>query len=234
MILRYNWPLYAAGVGTAAAGAIVAAAPRCRRAVRATGAGLGLSAGWLAVASLVASWWVYDRSELYRWTWLIRSVPAAPHRVVVVHAGLDEASGPLKSIWPTAHIESVDVHGGIGATTASLRRARTQAVTATGLPRPELTEVDVVVAFLAAHETRTADGRAQLISQIRSSLRPRGRLLIIEHIRDLANALAYGPAVGHFYPVNEWRRTVRTAGLALVSEERITPFVCLLTAERPA
>lgn len=234
MILRYNWPLYLAGVGAAAVGATVAASPRRCPPLRATGAGVGLCAGWLAVTSLAASWWIYDRSELYRWTWLTRLLPAAPTRVLVVHAGLDEASRPVKALWPAAEVESVDVHGGMGATTASLRRARTGAPAATSPERRETTGVDVVVAFLAAHEIRTADGRARLLSQMRRSLRPGGRLLLVEHVRDLANALVYGPAVGHFYPVDEWRGAIKAADLRLVREERITPFVCLLCAERPA
>lgn len=234
MVLGYNWPLYLAGVGAAAAGALMAAWPNRRPLVRATGAAVGVGAGWLAVASLAATWWVYDRSELYRWTWLAKSVPVAPHRVMVVHAGLDEASGRVKAVWPSARVESVDVHGGIGATTGSLRRARTETVTASSLAGRELAEADVVVAFLAAHEIRTADGRTQLLSRIRRSLRPGGRLVLVEHIRDLANVLVYGPAVGHFYPVDEWRRAVTAADLTLVSEERITPFVCLLSAQRPA
>lgn len=231
MILRYNWPLYLTGMCTTAVGAAVAASPR-RPLLRAAGAGVGLGAGWLAVASLAATWWVYDRSDLYRWTWLSRSIPAPPQRVLIVHAGLDEASAPVRAMWPAAEVEAVDVHGGVGATTASLRRARAAGVTHASVGTHAQSDADVVVAFLAAHELRTAEGRTALVSRVRSSLRPGGLLLLVEHVRDLANALVYGPAVGHFYPVAEWRRTIREGGLRLVREERITPFVVLLTAER--
>lgn len=82
MILRYNWPLYGAGVTTAVA-------------------------GWLSVASVVASWWVYDRSELGRWTWLSRVMPNVPTRILVVHADLDDASEPVRRVIRVSGLELV-------------------------------------------------------------------------------------------------------------------------------
>lgn len=234
MILRYNWPLYVAGLATAVAGLSTATRGDRSGLVRVAGAAAGLGASWLAVASLGASWWIYDRSELYRWTWLSRSVTREPGRVLVVHAGLDEASGPAARVWPDAEVESVDVHRGVGRTTASLRLARRGAERDTRPGRPPRTGSDVVVAFLAAHELRTRAERVELVQRIRDGLEPGGRLVLVEHVRDAANALAFGPAVAHFYPVREWEQVIGLGGLDLVAEERITPFVVVLTAERPA
>jgi hypothetical protein len=72
MILRYNWPLYLGGIGVALTGAALAAARQRHRLLRAAGSATALAAGWLAAASLVASWWVLHRSELYHRTWLQR------------------------------------------------------------------------------------------------------------------------------------------------------------------
>lgn len=233
MILRYNWPLYLAGLATTATGAVLAASRHRDPGLRSVGGAAALGAGWLSVASLAASWWVYDRSELYRWTWLDRAVPRVPERVLVAHAGLDEASQPVRRVWPAAHVEPVDVHGGTGPMTGSLQRARTGGAPVPGGGWDDEAPFDVAVAFLAAHEIRTADGRDGLFADIRSRLRPGGRLVLVEHVRDLVNALAYGPAVGHFYPVREWRRVIRAAGFEPIREERITPFLVLLTADGP-
>lgn len=232
MILRYNWPLYAAGIATVAVGT-AAATFLHRPLLRAAAAAAAVVAGWLAVASLAASWWVYDRSELYRWTWLPRTLPTIPRGVLVIHSGLDEASMHVTATWPSAEVQSVDVHGGSGATTASLRRARTRVGRATDPCPLEPVEFDAVVALLAAHEIRDADARTNLFVDLHDRLRPGGRLILVEHVRDLANALAYGPAIGHFYPVHEWRRAIDASGMQLRTTERITPFVVLLIAEKP-
>lgn len=232
MILRYNWPLYVAGLATAATGAAVAASTTPPRSVRFAGGAAAAGAGWLAIASLAASWWVYDRSELYRWTWLTSAVPGKPDDVLVVHAGLDEASQPVGRLWPDATVTSVDVHGGTGPTTSSLRRARATATSADGDELPTSGSFDVAVAFLAAHEIRTHHGRVELLEDLRRSLRPGGRLVLVEHVRDLVNALAYGPAINHFYPVEEWHRVLNAADLDIVGEGRITPFVVVLTARK--
>lgn len=232
MILRYNWPLYATGLTTAIAGAALATRSAAPRSLRLGATSAALVAGWLSVASLVASWWIYDRSELYRWTWLRRIVPTAPERVLVVHAGLDEASGPVAHLWPRAAVAAVDVHGGVGRTTASLRIARRGAAAARGRDAHVTGEQDVVVAFLAAHELRTHRHRVEFMRDVRRQLAVGGRFVLIEHIRDATNALAFGPAIGHFYPVEEWRDVIHGGGLQLLSEERITPFIVVLTAER--
>lgn len=234
MILRYNWPLYAAGVVTTLTGAALARRQTSPRLVRLGGTAAGLVAGWLSVASIAASWWIYDRSELYRWRWLQRCVPAVPVRVLIVHAGLDEASAPVADLWPGAMVASVDVHGGIGRTTASLRIARRSAAAGSRGHDDIPVGNDLVVAFLAAHELRTRGKRVQFIRDVAGQLVIGGRLVLIEHIRDAANAAAFGPAIGHFYPVDEWREVIRLGGLELVAEERITPFIALLTAERPS
>lgn len=232
MILRYNWPLYLAGLATAATGAAIAASKTPPRPVRFAGGAAAVGAGWLAIASLVASWWVYDRSELYRWTWLTSAVPGLPDDVLVVHAGLDEASQPVGRLWPDATVTPVDAHGGAGPTTSSLRRARATATSADGVGLPTSESFDLAVAFLAAHEIRTHQGRVELLEDLRRALRPDGRLVLVEHVRDLVNALVYGPAVGHFYPVDEWHRVLNAAGLEIVGERHITPFVVVLTAKK--
>jgi hypothetical protein len=56
----------------------------------------------------------------------------------------------------------------------------------------------------------------------------------IEHVRDLANTLAYGRAIGHLYPVGEWRHAIAASGSTLLIEERITPFVVLPSVEEPS
>lgn len=63
---------------------------------------------------------------------------------------------------------------------------------------------------------------------------PTGRVVLVEHLRDLAAALAFGPGLFHFRPRGEWMRLATLTGLTLERERPITPFVRVLVFRRLA
>jgi len=74
--------------------------------------------------------------------------------------------------------------------------------------------------------------REAFFDELRRSLRPGGKVLIVEHLRDFVNFLAFGPGYLHFVARREWPRLASHANLAIASETRITPWVMALTLER--
>jgi SAM-dependent methyltransferase len=201
--------------------------------------GVGLAIFWL-VASILASWYIYDHSPLCRWAWISPLFQKPPARWANLHAGLDESTPSLRRLFPGTEGGAYDFFDPATMTEPSIRRAR--ALT----PPPELpTLVDYAAlpfdddaldaAFLlfAAHEIREATGRARFFGELGRSLRPGGRVIIAEHLRDLPNFAAFGPGFLHFWPRAEWRRLTRGAGLAVASELSITPFVRVFVLERP-
>jgi len=54
---------------------------------------------------------------------------------------------------------------------------------------------------------------------------PGGRLVLIEHPRNLAGILAFGPGVLHFLPMAEWSRLAALTGFRMESERAMSPFV---------
>src|SRR5579859_523388 len=58
------------------------------------------AAAWLVVASIAASHWVYDRSDLYRFGWLGRVLKQPVRRWATLHAGFDETTAILAGLLP--------------------------------------------------------------------------------------------------------------------------------------
>lgn len=223
-VVAFNWPKYvgaaALAVGAAAFSGRLPVLPR--RAVR---AGAALGAAWTAT-SLAASWWVYDRSPLYDGEWLRPLLPARTHRYAVVTTGLDEASAMLGNVLPTPPTLVLDCFGDTAA--GSIRRAHTADA---GWPchhdalPVRAGALDAVVTVLAAHELRRPAQRAALFAEAYRVLRPGGRLVVVEHPRNAATIAAFGPGAWHFFPRRDWLRHSGSAGLALVAERALTPFV---------
>lgn len=186
----------------------------------------GLAAWWL-VASIVASYWVYARSELASARWMQELLPGGPTRWCNLHAGLDPTSDALRALFPTARGVSIDLLDSGLMTEASIRRAAQDA-----LPLGDQS-IDTVVLMLAARELRDADRRAALFAEIERVLETWGSLLIVEHVRDLANFLAFGPGLLHFFPERVWREAATAEGLEFSDERRITPFVRALHFRKP-
>ncbi|SDX36135.1 class I SAM-dependent methyltransferase [Hymenobacter psychrophilus] len=228
-IVRFNWPFYAlAASGALLLGAAAVWGPPATRPY----AGLALLAVLLpATLSLLASWYVYDCSALYRFSWL--PAPATPlHRILNIHAGFDETSALLWVRFPTAELRIFDFYDPQLHTEASIRRARaavapypgTVAVQPLALPLPHAA-IDQVFALLAAHEIRDPAQRVAFLAELKRVLVPGGRAVVVEHLRDPANFLAYTIGFLHFYSRATWLEAFQAAGLRLEQEIKITPFV---------
>lgn len=182
------------------------------------------------IVSLVASWWVYDLSNLYTLKWL--KLPTTPKRIVNINAGFDETSKLLQQKYPNAKLLVLDFYDPALHTEVSIHRARqayppypgTRSVTATSLPlAPQ--SLDFIFLCLSAHEIRDNEERTQFFQTLKKSLTPNGRIVLVEHLRDLPNFLAYNIGFFHFYNLNTWTTTFASAQLKMLNKEKITPFV---------
>lgn len=248
-VVRFNWPTYvAAGVaavlGFGATAWLYASGQLSWAAAAATATLAGLAT---VVGSLIATYWVYDASELYALTWLgplehDGLLPAAPERIANVNAGFDEFSGLLSRHYPAAELDVFDFYDEHVHTEASIARARmrypaypgTITTTTAGLPRAAATDYDLVLAAFSLHEIRDTPERAGFLRSLGEALSERGRLIIVEHLVDLPNTLAYTVGVGHFHARSTWLAGFAEAGLRLLAERRITPLVRVFVLAKPS
>lgn len=234
-VVRFNWHLHAAALALTfllLAGSMMLDGPA---AVAAITAGLGVL-GSVAL-SLLATWWAYDASGLYQMDWL-RSEFSGPCRGAHIHAGFDELSGFLESLFPETSWLVYDFYDPAKHTEISIRRARmtrppapgTVSVRTDALPLPDAF-LDRVLLFLAAHEVRNHEERVAFFREIRRVLNAGGRVIVTEHLRDAANIAVYSAGAWHFHTRREWLRTFEEAGFRVARTFRNNHFITTFVLE---
>ena len=239
-VFRFNWPLYLIAGLVFAAASFALFLPLPVLAKLGCGAAIAGS-GYFLFVSLGVSHLVYDRSDLYRWRWLERALKdTARERIVVCHSGFDEVSEALRHrICP---VESVvlDHFDAERMTEPSINKARrlfppTPETIASPYDQwPEADgSTDLIFGLLAIHEFRGEKERASWFAEARRCLKPHGRIIIAEHLRDPANFLAFGPGFLHFHSSASWERCWTTAGLRKADDFSMTPWVRIFVLTPP-
>lgn len=231
-IVRFNWPRYAtalvAAVGALVIATVTPATPAVRMALPIT----ALIAACWGLASLAVSHFVYARSGADKWDWLLDLLPSRPQRWANVHAGLDQTTPVLRQLLPHSHGVVIDLFDPALMTERSIRRARRLCGSSDAdyrglrsLPHVGARSFDTVFLLRAARGLRRPRDRDELFRQLHRLVRPRGYVVLVEHMGDRVNFLAFGPGFLHFYPRHEWLRLAAQHGFAVDAERRVTPFL---------
>ena len=157
-IVRLNWPFYVAALVVlilATCGVIWGGATLLKWTCAAAVAG----ALYFLIVSLWVSHQVYDRSDLYRWTWLRSALNGVKRdKMVVCHSGFDEVSSALEERLADVHWVVLDHYDEAMMTEASIRRARKLFPPTAGTESAPFDKwpvaaqsVDVVFGLLAIH-----------------------------------------------------------------------------------
>lgn len=140
-------------------------------------------------------------------------------------------------MFPGAEGRVIDIYDPSKMTEPSIKRARHIAgvfSAGTGLqvwPAPD-GDFDAAFLIFAAHELRHHQDRVYLFQKIARVLRRGGELLLVEHLRDGANFLAFDPGFFHFFSKRTWATAVDAAGLRIRLHTTITPFVHVFVLQK--
>jgi len=191
------------------------------------------------MVSLGVSTYVYDFSDLYSFRWLNNKQEDQELTILNLHAGFDESSGLIKKTFNKSTLLVGDFYEPSKHTEISINRARnaypaypgTISVNAVDLPFKDRS-ADKIFAFLSAHEIRKEEERITFLKELNRIIKDKGQVLITEHLRDMANFLAYNIGFFHFHSRGIWLRAFKSAGLKLVNEKKITPFISTFILEK--
>jgi SAM-dependent methyltransferase len=227
-IVRFNWHFYLLAAGFLLG--IILISSFLPDSLRPYAHGLGGLAAASVLVTLVVSWYVYDASGLYQFAWLAQLSPGGT--VLNINAGFDETSNLLQQKLRPQTMWVLDFYDPEKHTEVSIKRARraypphpaTQPATTGQLPLPARTADRVFVIF-AAHEVRDPTERLAFFQEICRVTKPGGQVLVMEHLRDWPNFLAYNLGFFHFHSLASWRAVFAGAGLRLAQQTKHTPFV---------
>ncbi len=238
-ILRFNWPFYAVAIAIGFLGMaflkIISGPPWL---LIFGWSGVVLAFFWLS-ASLLVSFYVYDCSPLYQFLWLKTLLAPAPRSWVNIHSGLDESSLILQAIFPTNDCQVLDIYNPQTMTEPAIARARVAiaapvaaiAADYRALPLGDDSASAIFLIF-AAHEIREPRHRLDFFKELQRIAAPQAQIILVEHLRDTANFLAFGPGFMHFLPESEWKKLAAQSGWESAREFSITPFVRVFTFQK--
>jgi len=182
--------------------------------------------------SLAISYFIYDYSDLYSLNWL-NFLSIKPNTTLVnINAGFDETSAIIKEKFPNSNLLVFDFYDANKHTEISIERARkaypifpdTQIISTDNIPL-QANSVDYIFLIFAAHEIRNEDERILFFKQLKDALINDGKIIVIEHQRDIPNFIAYTIGFFHFHSTKTWKQTFERAELPIVKEFKITPFI---------
>ncbi len=231
-IFQFNWPWYALAIaGNLIAVTLLHGGLAPLFISRMIVISMGIGNFWL-IASLAVSHYIYDYSAIARSEWLEELPQATVRQMAAFHAGQDEASPAMACLFPAADLHIYDFFDPHRNTESSILRARALAqpdertilIRLDAIPLEDAW-LDLACVVFAAHEIRSDRDRATFFCELRRVLKTGGQLIVVEHLRDSWNLLAFGPGAFHFLPRKTWLETFSTSGWGLAREIPCTPFV---------
>jgi len=184
------------------------------------------------IVSLLVSHYVYDLSGLYDFNWLRQLNKLTTRNIANIHAGFDETSSVLKTNFPATTLQVFDFYDPSRHTEISIERARKAYPPYIGTVKTSTSQlsvagnsIDIFFNIFALHEVRNRNERIQFLKEQVRALRHDGQLVVIEHLRDIPNLLAYNIGFFHFLSAQEWNTNFQQAGLCINNTFKITPFI---------
>ncbi|MFC6269659.1 class I SAM-dependent methyltransferase [Frigoriflavimonas asaccharolytica] len=182
--------------------------------------------------SLLVSAYVYDFSKLYNFSFLNDLKFNGAAKIANINAGFDETSAILKQNFSLNKIEMLDFYDEKVHTEVSIKRARklypnspeTLKINTKEIPFPN-NYFDAIFLIFAAHEIRSNEERIKFFQELNRISKENSSIIIVEHLRDLPNFLAYNIGFFHFLSLKTWKKNFENSNFNIVKHSKPNPFV---------
>lgn len=190
------------------------------------------------VMPLIVSAYVYDFSGYYNFKWLksFNITDSKEKQFLNINAGFDETSFIIKNCFPQSDLKAFDFYNVEQHTEPAIIRARkvslvypnTQQIKSNDIPVKDKS-VDIIFLLSAAHEIRSFEEKIQFLTECHRVCKQDGKVIMVEHLRDFPNFLAFSIGFTHFFSKKVWEKAFKEAGFSLFNETKFTPFMSVFS-----
>lgn len=189
---------------------------------------------------LIVSAYVYDFSGFYNFDWLkkMNLKDSSQYLNLNINAGFDETSYIIKNILPNSELQVYDFYNAEQHTEPAIVRARkvsfvypnTRQIDSSEIPLKD-NSADNIFLISAIHEIRKHEEKIQFLKECKRVCKPNGNVIMVEHLRDFPNFLAFTIGFTHFFSKATWKMAFIQAGFESISETKFTPFMSIFTCK---
>ncbi len=191
------------------------------------------------IMPLIVSAYVYDFSGYYNFDWLknYTFTDSEDKQILNINAGFDETSFIIKHHFPKSDLKVFDFYNAKQHTEPAIIRARkvslvypnTQQIISNAIPLKD-NSVDLIFLLSAAHEIRSQAEKIQFLKECHRVCKSTGNVIMIEHLRDFPNFVAFTVGFTHFFSKNTWKKAFEGAGFSTFAEQKFTPFMSIFNS----
>jgi len=192
------------------------------------------------VMPLIVSAYVYDFSRYYEFKWLkkCKISDSEVRQMININAGFDETSFIIKNNFPNADLKVFDFYNAEKHTEPAIIRARkvsmvypeTQQMKSDSITTDDHS-ADLIFLLSAVHEIRSNDEKIGFLKECRRVCKSDGKVIMVEHLRDLPNFLAFSVGFTHFFSRKIWKNAFESAGYRSFEEIKFTPFMSIFICQ---
>lgn len=185
---------------------------------------------------LIVSAYVYDFSGFYNFDWLrkLNIEDSESCLNLNINAGFDETSFIIKKILPQSDLQVYDFYNAKQHTEPAIVRARkvslfypnTMQINSGAIPLND-NSVDTIFLLSAIHEIRNQDEKVQFLKECHRVCKPNGNVIMVEHLRDFPNFIAFTIGFTHFFSKTTWKKAFSDAGFESFQEKKFTSFMSI-------
>ncbi|MCX8523813.1 class I SAM-dependent methyltransferase [Chryseobacterium formosus] len=191
-------------------------------------------------ASLLASYILYDNSDLYELNNLKGIIDwNKTENAILVHASFDPLSKSLEEKYPNLNLTVCDIFGNRHEQEKGIETSKKIfppnpkeiKIKPHQLPFEDKSQ-DVILAVTALHEILEHDQRVLFFKEAKRVLKDDGLIILSEQFRDFTNFVFFNIGAFHFLSKKQWKTAISEAVLKIVENKKITPFANMLIVKK--